>query len=119
MQTVAVLDDTEIELEDLVDSLKAHGVVVLNSVMRGYAQQLRNEAVSVMRLEQRDEGEVINYLELQLNVAGEIWFVPTLFFSRVHPYGPASPALVGRAMDAWVERGSPAFFLYKDIYSAG
>ncbi|WP_338525631.1 hypothetical protein NUH87_08740 [Pseudomonas batumici] len=114
MQTVVVLDDTLIEVEDLVGSLKAHGVVVLNSVMRGYAQKLKGEAVSAMRL-WNDEESVINYLELQLTVAGEISFVPTMFFSRVHSYGSTSPELVGRAMEAWVAKGTPSFYLYKDV----
>ena len=113
MQTVAVLDDTLIELDDLVDSLKAHGVVVLNSVMRGYAQNLRDEAVSSMGL-WGDENVVINYLELQMTVAGEVWFVPTMFFSKVHSYGPTSAELVWRAMEAWVQSGAPSFYLYKD-----
>jgi len=47
-----------------------------------------------------NEGSVINYLEFRMTVAGEIWFVPTVFFSKVHSYGPTSVELVGRAMEA-------------------
>lgn len=49
-----------------------------------------------------------------MTVAGEVWFVPTMFFSKVHSYGPTSAELVWRAMEAWVQSGAPSFYLYKD-----
>ncbi|PAU64430.1 hypothetical protein BZL41_09975 [Pseudomonas sp. PIC25] len=113
MQSVVFLDDAEVALDDLVDALETHGVVVLDSMFRGPARVLRDQAVNAMQL--NNEEEVINHCELEVFVGGELSYVTTFFYSGKHLFHhQRSQCLVERAMAEWVAKGQPRYYVFRD-----
>ncbi|URM27070.1 hypothetical protein LLY42_24945 [Pseudomonas frederiksbergensis] len=112
MHQVAVLDHAVIEVSELVDALKAHHVVVMNSLMRGQARELKNKATLAMR-RWNGEGPDAYYYEFEVKVAGDRWFAPTMTHSDRNNLNLFETGkLVQRAMEVWVARGSALHFLY-------
>lgn len=112
MHQVAVLDHAVIEVSELVDALNDHHVVVMNSLMRGQARELKNETTQGMR-RWNGKGPDAYYYEFEVKVAGDRWFAPTMTHSDLNTLNLADTGkLVQRAMEVWVARGSALHFLY-------
>lgn len=119
MYQAVVLNHTVIDVEDFVDELNDHHVVVLNSIMDERASQLREQAEAMMK-NWRGEGPSVYYYQPRIFIEGDPWWIPAFMHSTKHQLNLcATTRLVQRAVEMWRSRGSAERFLYTNNVTRG
>jgi len=114
-----VLNHTVLDVEDFVDELNDHHVVVLNSIMDERAGELRNQAEAKMK-NWRGNGPSIYFYQPRIMVEGNPWWISTFMHSTKHQLNFCETTrLVQRAVETWRSRGSAERFLYTNRITRG
>jgi hypothetical protein len=111
---VIVLAHTEIGVSDLVDSLKADSIVVVNSIDRDRAHILRDETTLALK-DWSGTGPDVYYNEFEISVDDQRWWAPTLTHSDGNIFELSEiQKLVQRAMEIWIAKGCPHHFVHSN-----
>lgn len=114
MYQAVVMNHTVIDVEDLVEELNDHHVVILNSIMDERASQLRDQAEEAMK-NWRGKGPSVYYYQPGIVIEGDPWWIPTFTHSTKHHLNLSDTTrLVQRAVETWRARGSAERFLYSN-----
>jgi len=119
MYQAVVLNHTVIDVEEFVDELNDHQVVILNSIMDERAGELRNQAEIEMK-NWRGVGPAIYFYQPRIVIEGYPWWISTFMHSTKHPLNFCETTrLVQRAVETWISRGSSERFLYTNSVTQG
>ncbi|WP_060518855.1 hypothetical protein [Pseudomonas sp. NBRC 111134] len=112
MHQVFINDDAEVEIDELLDLLKAHRIVVLNAVMRTTARDIQKRASEAIK-DYRGEGPHVHLFEFEVLMNTERWSMPTFTHSTRNQLDiEQTHRIVDRATRIWVDRGMSNHFLY-------
>lgn len=112
MHQVFINDDAEVEIDELLDWLKAHRIVVLNAVMRTTARDIQKRASEAIK-DYRGKGPHVHLFEFEVLMNNERWSMPTFTHSARNLLDIAQThRIVDRATRVWVDRGMANNFLY-------
>ncbi|GLO09845.1 TPA: hypothetical protein QEM76_006029 [Pseudomonas putida] len=113
MYRVTVLDHTSIDIEELVEMLNEHHIVVATSVHRELALKLRDDATKALQDWQGD-APLIRCDEVNVKVFQSFGgLAPTFWRDDLISLEYSSIVeIVNRAVHTWVARGSAKHFCY-------
>ncbi|TCP75871.1 hypothetical protein EC849_107134 [Pseudomonas putida] len=112
MRQVFISDDTEMEVDELLDLIRAYRIVVLNSFMRVQARNMQKAATNA-RSKGLASGPAVQMFEFEVHVDAMPWSLPTYMFAEdITLRLEQLHAHVERAFRVWLERGQSNHFLY-------
>ncbi|MDI3373696.1 hypothetical protein QLG06_04920 [Pseudomonas sp. V104_6] len=112
MHQVLIVDDAEVHAKELAEMLRAHHIVVLNALMRGQPEKLRDEVIEELK-DWRGRAPFIRYDEPVVSVNGDPCWMPTMIHEDLNALGFfQTQDLVKRAVEKWLARGAANRFLY-------
>ena len=119
MYQAVVRNHTIIDVEDFVDELNTHHVVVLNSIMDERARELVKQAEIEMK-NWRVDGPSVFFYEPRIMIDGYPRWISTFMHSTKHQLDFCETTrLVQRAVETWISRGSAERFLYTNRITRG
>lgn len=86
MRQVLIVDDAEIHAKELAEMLRAHHIVVLNALMRGRPEKLREEVIVALK-DWQGRSPFIRYDEPVVSVNGDPCWMPTMIHEDLNALG--------------------------------